>query len=78
MVMKDKLIKNHHKGSYYRARQFGIGFGVACALAAIVAVQTFISMDSAQVQKLNAQEETETDSGEDALTPEYQNYADEQ
>lgn len=76
MEMKDKLVKNHHKGSYYRARQFGIGFGVACALAAIVAVPTYISLHSTQVQKLNAQSEKEDDSGDKETNKDYQSYTD--
>lgn len=76
MKMKDKLIKNHHKGSYYRARQFGVGFGVACALAAIVAVPTYISLHATQVQKLNAQQETDDDSGDEGTNTSYQSYSD--
>lgn len=76
MEMKDKLVKNHHKGSYYRARQTFIGMGISAALLAIVAVPTYISLHATQVQKLNAQPETETENGSDDQNSEYQSYAD--
>lgn len=54
--MKDKLVKNHHKGAYYRARQAGIGLLVGCAGVCLIAVPTYFAI-SANEHKLNAQSE---------------------
>ena len=46
MEMKDKLIKNHHKGIYYKTRQVFVGSIIAAAGFAVVAVPTYITMNS--------------------------------
>lgn len=56
MVMKDKLVKNHHKGSYYRARQILIGGAVAFGVAALVAVPTYISINQNEQFRVKAEE----------------------
>ena len=58
MVMKDKLVKFHHKGMYYRFRKIGICFLAAVSLGTIVAVPTYITLReiTAQAQKAEAEE----------------------
>ena len=46
MEMKDKLVKNHHKGIYYKTRQVFVGSIIAAAGFAVVAVPTYITMSS--------------------------------
>ena len=43
MVMKDKLVKFHHKGLYYRFRKLGIVFLAFISIGAVVAVPTYIT-----------------------------------
>ena len=43
MVMKDKLVKTHHKGAYYAVRKVVIGVLCGFTFAAAIAVPTYIS-----------------------------------
>ena len=56
--MKDKLVKYHHKGMYYRFRKIGICVLAAISLGTIVAVPTYITLReiTAQAQKAEAEE----------------------
>ena len=58
MVMKDKLVKYHHKGMYYRFRKIGICVLAAISLGTIVAVPTYITLReiTTQAQKAEAEE----------------------
>ena len=42
MVMKDKLVKNHHKGMYYRMRRATIILLASFTFAAAIVVPTYI------------------------------------
>ena len=57
MVMKDKLVKFHHKGMYYRFRKLGICFLAAVSLGTIVAVPTYITFREMNNQAQHAEEE---------------------
>ena len=56
MVMKDKLVKFHHKGMYYRFRKLGICFLAAVSLGTIVAVPTYITFREITNQAQHAEE----------------------
>ena len=55
--MKDKLVKFHHKGMYYRFRKLGICFLAAVSLGTIVAVPTYITFREMNNQAQHAEEE---------------------
>ena len=57
MVMKDKLVKFHHKGMYYRFRKLGIVFLAVISLGTIVAVPTYITFREITNQAQRAEEE---------------------
>ena len=42
MVMKDKLVKTNHKGSYYLMKKISIAFLVIASAAFIIALPTYI------------------------------------
>ena len=46
MVMKDKLVKNHHKGMYYRMRKATLVILASFTFAAAIVVPTYISATS--------------------------------
>ena len=55
--MKDKLVKFHHKGMYYRFRKLGICFLAVVSLGTIVAVPTYITFREITNQAQHAEEE---------------------
>ena len=57
MVMKDKLVKFHHKGMYYRLRKLGIVFLAVISIGTIVAVPTYITFREMSNQAQHAEEE---------------------
>ena len=57
MVMKDKLVKFHHKGMYYRMRKLGIVFLALISIGTIVAVPTYITFREMNEQAQHAEEE---------------------
>ena len=57
MVMKDKLVKFHHKGMYYRFRKLGIVFLALISIGTIVAVPTYITFREISNQAQHAEEE---------------------
>ena len=57
MVMKDKLVKFHHKGLYYRFRKLGIVFLGLIAVGTVVAVPTYITFREITNQAQHAEEE---------------------
>ena len=67
MVMKDKLVKFHHKGMYYRFRKLGICFLAAVSLGTIVAVPTYITFREMNNQAQHAEEEKPSLLEEDAV-----------
>lgn len=56
MVMKDKLTKNNHKGSYYRARKISLASIISAFAFAIVAIPTYIKVSSLAEKKTKAEE----------------------
>ena len=57
MLMKDKLVKFHHKGTYYRLRKVGFAFLALISIGTIVAVPTYITMRESFNQAQHAEEE---------------------
>ena len=57
MVMKDKLVKFHHKGMYYRFRKLGIFFLALISIGTVVAVPTYITFREMSNQAQHAEEE---------------------
>jgi len=59
MVMKDKLVKFHHKGMYYRFRKLGIVFLALVTVGTVVAVPTYITFREITNHAQHAEEETD-------------------
>lgn len=57
MAMKDKLIKNHHKGIYYRMKNLGITTAVVLGVGFVVAVPTYNAIKASEDLKVQAQNE---------------------
>ena len=57
MVMKDKLVKFHHKGLYYRFRKLGIVLLAFISIGTVVAVPTYITFREINNQAQHAEEE---------------------
>ena len=57
MVMKDKLVKFHHKGMYYRFRKLGIVFLALVTVGTVVAVPTYITFREITNHAQHAEEE---------------------
>ena len=57
MVMKDKLVKFHHRGMYYRLRKIGFVLLAVISIGTIVAVPTYITMREINNQAQHAEEE---------------------
>ena len=57
MVMKDKLVKFHHRGMYYRLRKIGFVLLAVISIGTIVAVPTYITMREMTNNAQHAEEE---------------------
>ena len=57
MVMKDKLVKFHHRGMYYRLRKIGFVLLAVISIGTIVAVPTYITMREITNQAQHAEVE---------------------
>ena len=57
MVMKDKLVKFHHKGMYYCFRRLGFTLLAVISIGTIVAVPTYITMREITNQAQHAEVE---------------------
>lgn len=55
MVMKDKLVKNHHHRLYYRFRKLGILTLALISFGTIVAVPTYITVREIENQTQHAE-----------------------
>lgn len=55
--MKDKLVKNHHKGIYYRSRRILVGTAVAMCVGFMVAVPTYITINQREQLRVKAQDD---------------------
>ena len=64
MVMKDKLVKNHHYGIYYKVRNFFIAFAAVGCLGLAIAVPTYIGIQNHKEAQLLAEGEEDENSGE--------------
>ena len=79
MVMKDKLVKTNHKGSYYLIKKVSIAFFALACFSFAIAVPTYIVQKSnAEKQRGLAEEEKEVVSvSEDSeSSEEYESYDD--
>ena len=62
MVMKDKLHKNHHKGSYYVFKNFALSLILVFSFIGAIAIPTYIGLKQVNSQtKADQQEEEEKD-----------------
>lgn len=62
MKMKDKLVKFHHKGHYYRARKFLIAVVAVFSLGSMIAIPTYIiSNSTATTASAEERENVETE-----------------
>ncbi len=81
MVMKDKLVKTHHKGPYYTMKKISIGLLALASVTFIIAIPTYIVQSSNSGKKIGIAEETtsektETSSEEEVI--EYEEYIDQE
>ena len=80
MVMKDKLVKTHHKGPYYTMKKISIGLLALASVTFIIAIPTYIMQSNNSGKKINAEEttseKTETNSEEEVI--EYEEYMDQE
>ena len=78
MVMKDKLVKTNHKGTYYLMKKISIGLIAVVSAAFVIAVPTYIIHNSKKNTMGLAEEKTSEvveseNSGEEVN---YENYDD--
>lgn len=87
MVMKDKLVKNHHKGIYYRVRKMTLSILAGFTFAAAIIVPTYITASlkrntttglAAENSKsdTSVETETETETSEESRETNYEEYND--
>lgn len=67
--MKDKLVKTHHKASYYRLKRFATSFVLLLGLAVVVAVPVTIKAASDLLDKQNNVGAEIDDSSSETETP---------
>ena len=76
MVMKDKLQKTNHKGSYYTARKISIAILAVMSGAFIIAIPTYITQVAMRKQTAgNAQEVKSETSSDSEENENYENYS---
>ena len=78
MIMKDKLVKTNHKGSYYLMKKVLIAFASVLTFAFVIAVPTYIIQNSRKKTNALAEEKSsevieENNSEENS---EYESYSD--
>ena len=76
MVMKNKLVKNHHKGIYYKTRHFLIGSAVFVAGLAVVAIPTYITINSQINASLAKEDEDDDKNNKKEQEEQYLSYSD--
>ncbi|MCR5184917.1 MAG: hypothetical protein K6C32_02425 [Bacilli bacterium] len=66
--MKDKLVKNNHRGSYYRAKAFFLSFVIFATAITIAVIPTYIAIkgNSKEPTHATVEEEEETPIEEEA------------
>lgn len=67
--MKDKLVKTHHKASYYKLKRFATSFVLLLGLAVVVAVPVTIKAASDLIDKQNNAGAEIDDSSSETETP---------
>ena len=67
MVMKDKLVKTHHKGPYYTMKKISIGLLALASVTFIIAIPTYISVQNHKEAQTKADAESEQKSSEENL-----------
>ena len=75
MVMKDKLTKTNHKGSYYLMKKLSIAFLALASAAFIIAIPTYIYQTANKKEVGYAQENSSEDIDSEEST-EYDSYND--
>ena len=75
MVMKDKLVKTNHKGTYYLMKKLSIAFLVLASAAFVIAIPTYITQVSKKKDVGYAQENTSEETSSEENT-EYESYND--
>ena len=59
MVMKDKLVKTNHKGSYYVMKKLSIAFLAIVCLTFVIAIPTYImNMNKTKNTMIHAEEKS--------------------
>ena len=83
MVMKDKLVKNHHKGMYYRMRKATIFILASFTLAVAIVVPTYIHSKTNRnpatgfaAENNTSDSQTEVVENEESENSEYEKYSD--
>ena len=79
MVMKDKLVKTNHKGSYYVMKKLSIVLLVVACFTFITAVPTYIIQKSKGAKQRGLAEEmtsevVESETSVDEISEEYESY----
>ena len=72
MVMKDKLVKTNHKGTYYFMKKLSIWFIAVASAAFVIAVPTYIIQSSKSKKQIIMAEENsseiESESSEESIS----------
>lgn len=79
MVMKDKLVKTHHKGLYYKTRKVVIGVLCGFTFAAAIVVPTYIlsvvnKNDTAGLAEEDTRSSEATEENQENQSSEYEEY----
>ena len=79
MVLKDKLVKTHHKGIYYKTRKVVIGVICGFTFCAAIVVPTYIStiMKSNHQAGLAEEDTRSSEVVEEKESSEYEEYVNE-
>ena len=78
MVMKDKLVKNNHKGSYYLIKKVSIAFFALACFSFAIAIPTYIA-SQAKKKNIGIAQETSSEvvnEAEEENSSEYESYND--
>lgn len=73
-MMKDKLRKNHHKGMYYRIRNFLTTTVLFATLGLLVGIQTYLSVNSHSKTNAETEQVEEVEENENKEEQSYLHY----
>ena len=79
MVMKDKLVKTNHKGSYYVMKKLSIALLAVASVSFVIAVPTYIVQSSKNKNTVGlAEEETSqvSENNDSEVSESYETYND--